>query len=115
MTPARIRAYCASLHGATYDLKWDVDHVYCVGGKMFAVVFDAKKGAGTVSFKVDDERFLELTDRPGIIPAPYLARAKWVQVKDLKAIPEAELKTFIAWSRELVAAKLPRGVRASLG
>ena len=30
--------------------------------------------AGNVSFKCQPSRFLELTDVPGIIPAPYLAR-----------------------------------------
>lgn len=115
MTPARIRAFCHSLPGATYDFKWDVDHVYSVGGKMFAVVYDAKKGEETVSFKVDHERFLELTDRPGIVPAPYLARAKWVQVKGLRALHEKELKELIARSHALVAAKLTRAVRESIG
>ena len=43
-----------------------------------------------MSFKVEDERFLELTDRPGIIPAPYLARAKWVYVEDANALDDAE-------------------------
>jgi predicted DNA-binding protein (MmcQ/YjbR family) len=115
MTPARIRAFCHSLPGATYDLKWDVDHVYSVGGKMFAVLYDMKKGEGSVSFKVDDARFLELTDRPGIVPAPYLARAKWVQVKGLRTLHEKELKALIARSHALVAAKLTRAVRESIG
>ena len=115
MTPARIRAFCHSLPGATYDFKWDVDHVYSVGAKMFAVVFDAKKGAETVSFKVDDGRFLELTDRPGIVPAPYLARAKWVQLASLKALGDAELRALLERSHALVCAKLTRADRAKLG
>ncbi len=115
MSPAAVRAFCLKLPAATYDLKWGQDHVYSVGGKMFAVVFDAKKGAETVSFKVDDERFLELTDRPGIVPAPYLARAKWVQLASLKALGDAELKALVARSHALVAAKLTRAERARLG
>ena len=115
MTPARIRAFCHSLPGATYDLKWEVDHVYSVGGKMFAVLYDLKKGEESVSFKVDDARFLELTDRPGIIPAPYLARAKWVQVKGLRTLHEKEWKALLARSHALVAAKLTRAVRESIG
>ena len=51
-----------------------------VGGKMFCVFLLEAGRAATCSFKVDDERFLELTGVPGVIPAPYLARAKWVQV-----------------------------------
>ena len=115
MTPARIRAFCLSLPGAAYDFKWDVDHVYSVGGKMFAVVYDAKKGEEAVSFKVDPARFLELTDRPGIVPAPYLARAKWVQVRGLRVLHERELKELIERSHALVAARLTRAVRESLG
>ena len=76
-----------SLPGATVDIKWGADECYCVGGKMFAVFGDRARQGGSVSFKCDPERFLELTDSPGIIPAPYLARAHWVQVEDAKALP----------------------------
>ena len=115
MTPAVLRAFCLTLPGATYDLKWGQDHVYSVGGKMFAVVFDARKGAENASFKVDDARFLELTDRPGIVPAPYLARAKWVQLSSFKALGDAELKSLVTRSHALVAAKLTRAVRQAIG
>jgi predicted DNA-binding protein (MmcQ/YjbR family) len=47
-----------------------------IGGKMFAVAFEDRSGNGLVSFKVDDERFLELTDREGFIPAPYLGACR---------------------------------------
>ena len=45
-----------------------------------------------MSFKVEDERFLELTDRPGIIPAPYLARAKWIYVENAEALGDDEAR-----------------------
>jgi len=77
------KALCLSLRGATEDIKWETNLVFSVGDKMFAVTEADDKAKG-ISFKVDDDRFLELTDRPGIIPAPYLARAKWVYVEDLK-------------------------------
>ena len=109
MTIAAFRKHCASLPGATYDVKWGSDRVYSVGGKMFAVFGDA-----SFSFKVDDNRFLELTDREGIVPAPYMAKHKWVMLRHPKALPAAEVKALLARSRELVAAKLPRKVRARL-
>jgi len=115
VTAASIRAFCLALPAATHDLKWEVDHVYSVGGKMFAVVFDAKKGAESVSFKVEDGRFLELTDLPGVVPAPYLARAKWVQVKPLASLRGSDMKALVAQSHALVAAKLTRAVRQSIG
>ena len=111
MTPAQAKKLCLSLPAATHDVKWGADHVYSVGGKMFAVIGPD----GSMSFKVDDHRFLELTDREGFIPAPYMARAKWVQVKDVKAVAEAELKPLVTRSHQLVALKLTRKMRESLG
>ncbi len=111
MTPAKAKAFCLALPAATHDVKWGADHVYSVGGKMFAVMGPD----GSMSFKVDDHRFLELTDREGFIPAPYMARAKWVQVKDVKSVPDAELKALVARSHALVALKLTKKMRESLG
>jgi len=110
-----VQKFCAALPGATSDIKWGADLVYSVGAKMFAVACEDNNGRPTVSFKVDDERFLELTDRAGIIPAPYLARVKWVQIVDLAQVRDAELKTLLKRSHELVAAKLPRKTREALG
>ncbi len=111
----RARAFCASLPAVTEDIKWGADLCFCVGGKMFAVTWlDGGKATG-FSFKVDEHRFLELTDRAGIIPAPYLARAKWVQVKAADALSDAEARELLARSHALVAAKLTRAVRRELG
>jgi len=68
-----------------------------------------------VSFKVDDDLFLQMSDRPGFIPAPYLARAKWVQVIDLSRVSDAELKALIRRSYDLITAKLTRKLRTELG
>ena len=103
MNLSAVKKYCASLPHATADVKWGADHVYSIGGKMFAVAFENELRGVFVSFKVDDDRFLEYTDRPGFVPAPYLARAKWVQVTDLKKITDAELKALILRSFDLVA------------
>ena len=73
-----------------------------------------EKGDQGIGFKVDDHRFLELTDRDGVIPAPYLARAKWVLVQDAKSLPDAELKSLIARSRELIVAKLTKKLQLEL-
>lgn len=110
-----VQNFCASLPAATADVKWGADLVYSVGSKMFAVACPDGEGRPTVSFKVDDDRFLELTDRAGFIPAPYLARAKWVQIIDLKQVGDAELKALLTRSHELVAAGLTKKLRSSLG
>jgi predicted DNA-binding protein (MmcQ/YjbR family) len=109
-----LRRVCAGLPGATRDIKWGADEVYSVGAKMFAV-FGVEAGRTTgMSFKVDDERFLELTDRAGITPAPYLARARWVALAPTAAIAPAEARDLVVRSHALVLAKLPRKVRDAL-
>ena len=110
-----IQKFCAALPHATGDIKWGVDQVYSVGGKMFCVACIDPKGGSTVSFKVDDDLFLQYTDRAGFIPAPYMARAKWVQVVELKKVSDAELKALMRRSYELVAHKLTRKLRAEFG
>ena len=60
------------------------------------------------------EEFGELTDLPGVIPAPYMARAQWVALQTANALPPAELKRLLRQSYDLVFAKLPRKVRSQL-
>ena len=55
-----------------------------------------------MSFKCDPSRFLELTDVPGIVPAPYLARAHWVQVTAAGALTDAQARELVARSHALV-------------
>ena len=113
MTFASLRTFCATLPGATRDIKWGADEVYSVGQKMFAVFGSANGKPTGVSFKVDDDRFLELTDRPGIEPAPYLARAHWVALRAADALSEREARELLARSHALVLAKLPRKLQAA--
>lgn len=115
MNVPAIQKFCAALPHATGDIKWGVDQVYSIGGRMFCVACVDAQGRSTVSFKVDDDLFLQHTDREGFIPAPYMARARWVQVFDLKKISDAELKGLIRRSYELVAFKLTKKRRAELG
>ncbi|HVF65855.1 MAG TPA: MmcQ/YjbR family DNA-binding protein [Casimicrobiaceae bacterium] len=108
-----LRRFAGTLPGATVDIKWGADECYCIGGKMFAV-FGIENGKERgMSIKVDPERFLELTDIDGIVPAPYLARARWVKFERPNALPAAEARALIERSHALIAAKLTRRERAS--
>lgn len=109
----KIKALCRGLPGATEDVKWGADLVFSVGEKMFAVMSNDDDASG-ISFKVDDDRFLELTDRPGIIPAPYLARARWVKVVDLKAVGDSEAAALLTRAHELVMAKLTKKLQREI-
>ena len=115
MNNTQIQNFCAALPHAIGEPKWKIDFVYTVGTRMFACVFINRAGESHVSFKVDDDLFLQYADRPGFIPAPYLARAKWVQLRDLKAVSDAELKALLRRSYDLVARKLTKKLRTEFG
>lgn len=110
-----IADFCRSLPGATEDIKWGNDLVFSVGGKMFcAFGFEDGKLMG-LSFKVPAERFLEYTDRPQFIPAPYLARAHWVQVVDTRGLALPALREAVRTSHQLVFHRLPKIRRREIG
>jgi predicted DNA-binding protein (MmcQ/YjbR family) len=115
MNLSAIQKFCASLPQAKAEIKWEIDHVFTIGAKMFAVAYANREGEVHVGFKVDDDLFLQFTDRPGFMPAPYLARAKWVRVTDLKAVNDTEMKALLRRSYELVCAKLTRKIQGELG
>lgn len=108
-----VRRHCLSFRHATEQVQWQDDLVFKVGGKMFAVTSLEPKGAW-LSFKCTLEEFGELIDLPGIIPAPYLARAQWIALEREDALPAAEIKRLLKNSYELVFAKLTKKARVEL-
>ncbi len=106
------------LAGATEQVQWGADLVFKVGGKMFAVMplepGDAHMDVPWLSFKCTLEEFAELTERPGIRPAAYLARAQWVSVESEEALPRAEVERLLRQSYELVLAKLTKKAREAV-
>lgn len=115
LSPVQLEALCGHWPGVTRDIKWGADLVLSVGGKMFAVTPADGSEGGRISFKVADERFLELTDQPGIIPAPYMARARWISVTEPQRFGTAELQALILDAYTLVRARLTKRLQAELG
>lgn len=71
-------------------------------------------GTHWLSFKCTPESFMDLVERPGIVPAPYLARASWVALQSTDALPPAQLGKLLHEAYDLVFAKLPKGLRTRL-
>jgi predicted DNA-binding protein (MmcQ/YjbR family) len=115
MTSAQVEKFCLSLPGATLSIQWGADRVFKVGGKMFAAMGPREMRPQTLSFKTSDESFHILTRAKHIIPAPYLARAKWVQLQKLDALSAKELRVYLERAHALVAERLPRKTRLALG
>jgi predicted DNA-binding protein (MmcQ/YjbR family) len=67
-----------------------------------------------LSFKCSAENFAELTERDGIIPAPYLARAQWVALETKEALRKDELATLLRESYDLVFERLPKKTQQAL-
>ncbi|MDN3923119.1 MmcQ/YjbR family DNA-binding protein [Roseateles violae] len=114
MSFAALKQHAAAMPGATMDIKWGADWVASVGGKMFLVGGHEPGPWTSCSFKVDEHRFLELSDLPGFAPAPYMARHRWVQLSDPRALPLADLKALVERSYQLVRAGLSKKLQASL-
>jgi predicted DNA-binding protein (MmcQ/YjbR family) len=114
MTPEAFDKTCLALPGATLSIQWGDDHVFKVGGKMFAVRGNAVPKGG-ISFKASDVAFEVLTETGRAIPAPYLARAKWVRFEELSELDSGEVADWLKSAHGLIAAKLTKKVRAELG
>ena len=112
MDRAGVGQVCLALPGVTLDHPFGDDHdTYKVGGKMFAMV----GGLGGISFKVSDIAFEVLTEDGRARPAPYLARARWVNLPQIDAWPDDALAEHLAIAHGIVAAKLTKTARVSLG
>ena len=110
----KIRQYCLSLPHVTERVQWGNDLLFSIGGKMFAVAGLDAKYPTKLSFKCTPEKFAELIEQEGIIPAPYVARYHWVRVEKPDALAETELKDLISKSYQLVFEKLPPKIRKTL-
>ncbi len=97
MNYAKLVSYCGTLPHATSERKWQNAHDkptewWC---------------------KVDDELFLSYTGQPGIRPAPYLARAKWVAMEK-NAMTDAMAREVLKRARDIIFMKLPKRVQPEL-
>jgi predicted DNA-binding protein (MmcQ/YjbR family) len=108
-----LRKLCTPLPGNSEDVKWDNDLCFCVAGKMYCVT--SLDGPFKTSFKCDDEYFVTLTERDNIIPAPYMARNKWVMAEKASALSKKEWEYFVRKSHTLIASKLTKKTQKEIG
>ena len=108
-----LRKTCLAFPSVTEQIQWGYDLVFKVGGKMFAVA-PTEPAPVCLSFKCSDESFAELTERPQIIPAPYMARAKWIALETPEAIDRRELSELLRNSYDLVFAKISKHLQMEL-
>ncbi len=108
--------FCAALPKTTHVVQWGGASVWKIGGKIFAICSNWGPGPGTqISFKCSEMSYDLLRQQKGIIPAPYLARAKWVLVEKAKALSDKNLKAYLTSAYRLIAAKLTKAKKKELG
>ncbi|WP_029042129.1 MmcQ/YjbR family DNA-binding protein [Cucumibacter marinus] len=113
MSRSEFEAICSALPGTSHVVQWGGASVFKVGGKIFAIQNQWNDPA--IAFKVPDESYAMLTEQAGIHPAPYLARAKWVQVSAEAGFTSADFKAYLTQAHSLIAAKLTKKLREDLG
>ena len=111
----QIREFCLSLPHVTERVQWGNDLLFCIGEKMFAVTGLDATYPTKLSFKCTPEKFAELIEIDGIIPAPYVARYHWVALENLDALPPRELRELLKNAYQLIHDKLPAKTRKKLG
>jgi predicted DNA-binding protein (MmcQ/YjbR family) len=108
-----VRQLCLQFPHTTENVQWGADLCFKVDGKMFAVVA-IEELPQRISFKCTPENFAALCERSGIVPAPYMARAQWVSLERLDALPDVELREVLTESYRLVWEHISKKRRAEL-
>jgi predicted DNA-binding protein (MmcQ/YjbR family) len=119
MDNERFRAFCLSLPHVTESVNWGHHLVFwtgdkAIGGKMFALIHLDGEGTGVAWFHCGAERFHELLEMEGIIPAPYMAKAFWLTVERWDVFRPRQWEEELRMAHGLVYAKLPKRTQTVL-
>ncbi|WP_169545057.1 MmcQ/YjbR family DNA-binding protein [Sneathiella aquimaris] len=116
MTRDEFDLFCSQLSATTNVIQWGNASVWKVGGKIFAICSHWGPGENQkISFKCKDLSYSILIEQEGIIPAPYLARAKWVQLTDPGCMSDDDIKVYIEEAWKIISNKLTKAKQRELG
>ncbi len=116
MTREEFNDHCLSLAGTTNVVQWGNASVWKIGGKIFAICAEWGEDNGPgIGFKCSDLSYRILIEQDGIIPSPYLARAKWVRLISHDAMCDADIKLYIERAYLIIMAKLTKAKLKELG
>lgn len=109
-----VREFCLSLPHTTEDVQWGSNLLFRIARKMYCIVSLEPQDSVKMSLKCTPEKFGELLEIDGIIPAPYLARNHWVAFMDMNALRQSEIRELITDSYHLVFEKLTKKQQTQL-
>jgi predicted DNA-binding protein (MmcQ/YjbR family) len=116
MDAERLREYLLRLPHVVETMQWGANLVFwvgdkAIGGKMFALMNLDEDQRAVLSFAAGPERYAELLETEGVVPAPYLVRAHWVAIRHWGVFRTSELEELLESGRRIIYDKLPRKTR----
>jgi predicted DNA-binding protein (MmcQ/YjbR family) len=117
MNTRQLRDFCSSLSGADETLLGAPSNilVYSIGGKTFAYFKTSHPERWRFSIRVTPDRFIELTDVPGVKPARYRGRFHWITIVEVTRFPAPYLTELVESSYRRAFASLSRSRQIALG
>jgi predicted DNA-binding protein (MmcQ/YjbR family) len=106
----QLKEFCSKLSGANETLYGEPSNilVYSVGGKTFAYFKTSAPERWRFSTRVTPDRFVELTDFPGVKPARYRGRFHWITIVDVPRFPASYLTELVECSHQRAFASLSK-------
>lgn len=114
MNATELQNLCAAWPGVACAIKSEDDLVFTVAGKEFAVLCLRGPDRERLSFKVDADKFVELGDAPGMVPAHYSARAFWITLTEPERFSDERVAAFVRRSYQLVRGGLSKKQQGAL-
>jgi predicted DNA-binding protein (MmcQ/YjbR family) len=116
MNVRQLKEFCNRFSGASETLYGEPSNilVYSVGGKTFAYFKTSDPERWRFSTKVTPDRFVELTDFPGVKPARYRGRFHWVTIVEVRRFPASYLIELVEWSYQTAFASLSRAKQIAI-
>jgi predicted DNA-binding protein (MmcQ/YjbR family) len=116
MNVAKLKHLCRGFPGTTETLYAEPYNflVYAVGGKKFAYFKTSQPERWRFSIRVSPDRFIELTDVPGVKPARYRGRFHWITVVNVSSFPAAYLTELVECSYQRAFASLSKASQIAI-
>ena len=116
MNVRQLKGFCSRFAGAKETLYGAPSNflVYSVGGKKFAYFKTSDPERWRFSMKVTPDRFVELTDFPGVKPARYRGRFHWITIVEVHRFPATYLTELVEWSYQRAFGSLSKAKQSAI-